>query len=337
MHIYVFSLKNARGTEVRITNYGAIIMSINIPCPDGTFNDIVLGFDEPAHYLKPEYVSSLPYFGAAIGRYANRIANAKFTLEGREFLLEKNDGEYHLHGGKNGFHSRTWKPVSFTEGNNPSLILNYLSKDGEEGYPGNLDVTISFTLTETDELIYQYKATTDQSTPVNLTHHSYFNLDKKKQGVGSHILQINADNVLEQHGYTVSGKYQPVANTPFNFTKPKRIDGSWDPAEGYDHCFVLNRKDTKEMVHAATAFSSGSGLTLEVLTTEPALQFYTGKWIPHVEGKNGESYKAFSGFCLETQHHPNAINIPSFPNTVLHPGEEYHHMTTYRFYLSAEK
>jgi aldose 1-epimerase len=327
--VFVFTLTNNRGTEVRITNYGAIITSFTLKLKDGSSNDIVLGFHDPADYLSQEYLSNCPYFGASIGRYANRIENGAFQLDGRTFHLPQNDGLYHLHGGQ-GFHTKVWKPVAFLSGPNPFLELEYRSVDREEGYPGNLDVHLRFSLTENDELIYEYNATTDQPTAVNLTHHSYFNLDITKKNIGAHSMRIYSDEILEQDGYTITGRTTPVENTEFDFRTPRPINENWDPESGFDHCFILDRKDDKQLFLAAEATSQESKLKLQVWTSEPAVQFYTGKWIPQWSGKNGLTYGPFTGFCIEPQVHTNAINIPHFPNTVLSPDDVYYHKTMYR-------
>lgn len=325
--IYLFTLTNKRGTEVKITNYGAIITSFTIQLKDGGRNDIVLGFDDPASYLTKEYQANCPYFGAAIGRYANRIENGEFQIDGKTFHLPRNDGNFHLHGGE-GFHTKVWKPVAYLEGPNPFLELEYRSVDHEEGYPGNLDVHLRFSLTESDELIFEYNATTDEPTAINLTHHSYFNLDRKKESIGAHRLKIMAEQILEQQGHHITGHLLPVSNTEFDFRLSRTIDETWDPESGFDHCFILNRKDDKQLYLAAEA--SASELKLQVWTSEPAVQFYTGKWIPAWVGKAGQVYGPFTGFCIEPQVHTNAINIPHFPNTILSPDEVYYHKTMYR-------
>lgn len=328
--LYLFSLRNSRGTEVCITNYGGIITSFKIPDAGGRKNDIVLGLEKVEDYFSKEYMKSCPYFGAAIGRYANRIAGSRFMLDGKQYLLPANDGEFQLHGGAGGFHTRVWNVLDSRMGSNSSLLLNYLSKDGEEGYPGNLEVSLQFTLTENDELIYEYTATTDAPTAVNLSHHSYFNLDKEKKTVGSHLVCIHSDVILAQDGYQITGELQSVSDSPFDFREMRRIDKSWDPEQGYDHCFVLNRPDDSSMYLAAEARSESSGLLLEVFTTEPCIQFYTGKYIPKITGKKGKEYSPFMGFCLETQNFINAVNIPQFPGTILRSGDTYFHKTMYR-------
>jgi aldose 1-epimerase len=335
--VFLFTLSNSKGTEVDITNYGAIVTAFRIKQADGEINDLVLGFDNPADYLSQAYEKNLPYFGAAIGRYANRIPYGKFTVGEKDYTVSTNDGEFHLHGGEKGFHKQVWEPMDDFETNKNVLELRHMSKDGEEGYPGNLEVRLKFTLTDNDELIHEYTATTDASTPVNFSHHSYFNLNKEKRVINDHLLQLNADHILEQDGYFITGNLFPVNETEFDFRTLRAIDRNWDPSKGFDHCYVLTRPGNKEMFLAAWAVSESSGIKLEIFTTEPAIQFYTGKWIPEIKGKNGITYKPFMGFCLESQKHTNALNIPGFPDTILNPGEEYYHKTMYRVHQLPSK
>lgn len=327
--IYLFTLRNSKSTEVDITNYGGIITSFRIRHRNDVVNDIVLGFDDPGNYLEEEYLKNYPYFGAAIGRYGNRIKEGKFSIDGKPFKVEVNLGRDHLHGGYTGLDKRVWQCESFSD---DSLVLRYLSKDGEEGYPGNLDITLKYELNDNNELSYEYTAFTDQATPVNLTHHSYFNLDNGIGSIQDHCVKINGSAILEQDSWlTCTGKVLQVENTSFDFRKAKPLDRDWDPATGYDQSYVTDNVNIQEA--AAEAWSNKSGVKLQVFTTEPIVHLYTGKSIPSVKGKDGNNYGAFSGFCLETQIHPNAINIPSFPNTILRPGETYHHKTIYRVSL----
>lgn len=326
--IYLFTLTNTKGSEVSIINYGAIITSFNVKLPDGNINNIVLGFDKVENYFSKEYLDGYPYFGAAIGRYANRIKNGEFSIDGKKYSVAKNKITDHLHGGNEGFDKKVWTPVSYSDN---KLALRYRSTDGEEGYPGNLEVTIEFELTNNNELIYEYTAKTDQPTAVNLTHHSYFNLDNGKGTIGQHMVKINATSILEQDdNFVVTGKALPVANTLYDFRNFKPIDRDWVPGDGYDQTFVVDNTDMVKPVPAATAYSSQSGLKLEVYTNEPVVHFYTGKWIPSLNGNAPKKYGPFSGFCFETQKPPNAINIPGFPNTILRPGEHYHTKTVYK-------
>jgi aldose 1-epimerase len=324
--IYLFTLKNANGTEVLITNYGAILMAYKIKMPDKTINDIVLGFDEVVEYLKADYLQHYPFFGAAIGRYANRIKNASFKIDEQEFHVSKNWGNDQLHGGVDGFDKKVWEQVSFDEESN-ILELKYLSTDGEEGFPGNLEVKIIFELNDNNDLIYSYTATADKDTIINLTHHSYFNLNNGEGTVEDHELKICSDKILEQDNHlTVTGNYIAVDNTKYDFRKfhsiGERING------GYDQSFVIDKNESR-LTEVAEVCSKRSGLKLQLLTTDPVVHFYTGHGIPKLTGKNGIEYGPYSGFCLETQKHPNAINIPKFPNTILRPGELYSQKTVY--------
>lgn len=320
--IYLFTLCNSKGTKVCITNYGGIIKSFSVQ-PD---NDIVLGFAKVEDYISEKYLAANPYFGTAIGRYGNRIKDGRFSIEDKEYILKKNSGTGHLHGGATGFDKKVWDVSSFSP---DSLVLNYQSADGEEGYPGKLDVTLQFALNEENELSYEYAAIADRPTAVNLTHHSYFNLNNGKGMISDHFIKINALSILEQdENLTVTGKLIEVNKTNYDFRQCRKISKDWDPARGYDQSFVLDKTD--QLSPAAEAYSKESGIKLQVFTTEPVVHFYTGKSIPVIGGKDRNMYGPFSGFCLETQVHPNAVNIPRFPNTILRPGETYHHKTVYK-------
>lgn len=324
--IYLFTLTNDKGTTVSITNYGAIITSFIVKKADGRFQDIVLGFDKVEDYFSEEYLRGYPYFGAAIGRYANRIKDGGFSIDGKKYAVARNKITDHLHGGIEGFDKKVWE---FDSGDEQHLKLKYTSPDGEEGYPGNLQVEIHFELTNNNELIYEYLATTDQPTVVNLTHHSYFNLNGQNN-IGSHLVKINASSILEQDdNFVVTGKEIPVDENLYDFRQLKPVNKNWDLSDGYDQSFVLDKKE-EGLEFAAEAFSESSKLKLKVYTTEPLVHFYTGKWIPPIQGKNGTAYGPFSGLCFEAQKHPNAINIPGFPNTILRPGETYRTKTVYR-------
>ena len=328
--IYLFTLRNANGTEAIITNYGAILMAYKIQMPDKTINDIVLGFDAVQDYLKADYLQHYSFFGAAIGRYANRIKNASFKIDEQEFSVSKNWGNDQLHGGVDGFDKKVWEPVSFDEECN-ILELKYLSADGEEGFPGNLEVKINFELNDDNDLIYVYHATSDKNTIINLTHHNYFNLNNGAGAIDDHELKINSDKILEQdENLTPTGNYVAVDNTKYDFRKfhpiGERIDG------GYDQSFVLD-KNENQLTEGAEVCSKISGLKLQLLTTDPIVHFYTGQGISKLKGKNEIEYGPYSGFCLETQKHPNAVNIPKFPNTILKPGEIYSQKTVYKICL----
>jgi aldose 1-epimerase len=328
--IYLFSLTNKQGTTVSITNYGAIITTFKVKVKNDLFNDIVLGFDNVEDYLSEDYLHHYAYLGAACGRYANRIKSGKFSLEGKEYQVTQNMGNDILHGGKEGFDKKTWQIVSVYEYPNPTLELKYLSKDGEEGFPGNLETIIRFELNDENELSYEFTATTDQPTVINLTHHSYFNLNNGKGTIEDHEVKINASYILAQDEALVCyGEFIAVANNQYDFTIFKAISTDWDKDNGYDQCFIVdNKTDKLELV--AEARSKESGVQLQIFSTEPAVQFYTGQGLNIKNAKNGNQYMPFSGFCLETHKHPNAINIPHFPNTVLRPGEKYYQKNIYK-------
>jgi len=330
--IYLFSLRNA-ATEVLISNYGAIITSYKIFRNDHV-NDIVLGFDNMEDYLGEEYLKQYPWFGCAVGRYANRIRDAEFLMDGKKHALSKNRGQHQLHGGIEGFDKKIWKFMGSGAEPNPWIEFSYFSKAGEEGFPGNLSVNLRYELNEPHELSYAFLATTDAPTPVNLTHHGYFNLENGKGTIHGHTLQIPASNYLEQdEELVVTGNLIKVEGRAHDFRSPKLIADGLTEIDEFDQSFVLDsEKNQSGLRLAAITSSERSGLRLEIYTTEPVVHFYSGKWTPKVNGKNGQTYGRFSGFCLETHVHPNAVNIPHFPNTILRPGEEYFQKTIYRIY-----
>ncbi len=331
--VEVYTLRNAKGVEARVTNFGGVIVSLKTPDRAGKLEDIVLGFDS----VTP-YIAGAPYFGAIIGRYGNRIGNAQFTLDGKTYTLAKNDGANHLHGGVKGFDKVIWAAEPFTGKGERGLVLKYTSADGEEGYPGTLKATVTYTLTDANELAVEYVATTDKATPVNLTQHSYFNL--AGAGIGDilgHKLMIAASGFTPvDAGLIPTGAIAPVKGTPFDFRVPTaigaRIDAD-DPqlknGKGYDHNWVLDRKG-KGLQLAARVVEPTSGRTLEVRTTEPGLQFYAGNFLDGtIKGKGGKVYGHRTGFCLETQHYPDSPNKASFPSTILRPGQEYRTRTVF--------
>lgn len=329
--IYLFALRNVNGTEVNITNYGAIISCFKI-----NKINIVLGFEDPREYMTADYLSSYPYFGCEVGRYANRIKNAGFEIDGIKYNVSKNRDTDHLHGGFEGFQQKAWKLLSFSEEPNPVLALEYKSKDGEEGYPGTLTVKVEFELNDNDELIMSTTAATDKPTAINLTHHDYFNLNGDGR-IDEQLLKIPASHYLGQDKNLVAdGRILPVAGNSHDFRQHRKINKCWDPIEGYDQTFVI---DKKENTFALSAECTGdkTGLRLQVFSTEPAVHFYTGKWLPELERNGNKIFGPFTGFCLETQVHPNAINIPHFPNSVLRPGEKYNRKTVYKISQAAEK
>jgi aldose 1-epimerase len=335
--IDLYTLTNNQGMRVSITNYGGIVVSIVVPDRNGKPGDVVLGFDNLEGYLGKE-----PYFGALVGRYANRIGNARFKLHGVEYKLPANNGPNSLHGGIQGFDKRVWTAREI-HGEHPALELTYLSKDGEEGYPGNLSAKVVYSLTDDNALRIDYTATTDKDTVVNLTNHSYFNLAREGEGdILKHKIMINADRFTPIDSTLIpTGELRKVDSTPFDFRKPALIGARIDADEeqirfgkGYDHNLVLSRSGAGLSL-AARVTDAESGRVLEVLTTQPGLQFYTGNFLDgSVHGKSGKSYGRRSAFCLETQHFPDSPNKPSFPSTVLKPGETFRESTVYRFSVS---
>jgi aldose 1-epimerase len=329
----LFTLTNASGVEAKIMTYGGTVVSLKVPDRTGKMGDVVLGHDALEGYLKNN-----PYFGSIIGRYGNRIAKGRFTLGGSVYTLAKNNGENHLHGGIQGFDKVIWKPKEIRNKDGVGLALTYLSKDGEEGYPGNLSVSVVYTLTNQNELKIEYGATTDKETVVNLTNHSYFNL----AGSGSilnHEVMINADrfNPVDK-GLIPTGELRSVKGTPMDFTSPTAIgarinqqDEQLILGKGYDHNWVLNHAGGT-LGMAVRVYEPSSGRVMEVHTTEPGVQFYTGNFLDgSIKGKGGHAYEQRFGFCLETQHFPDSPNQPKFPSTVLKPGQKYTTTTVYKF------
>ena len=328
--IYLFTLFNDKGTEVIISNFGAIITSFRVLMPGGKINDIVLGFEKMEDYFQETYLTSYPWFGAAVGRYGNRIKDAKFKLDGKEYQLSVNNGNDQLHGGVEGFDKKVWEVLDYT---GTELRLKYVSADGEEGFPGRVDVNLQFILNENNELSYTLAARTTAPTPINLTHHSYFNLNNGEGSIANHELEIPASHYLEQDGNLVAtGKLIRVEGTAHDFRKWKKIGEGGGNGPEFDQSFVLDHYD-KNVRLVAALYAPQSGLKLEVHSDQPVVHFYSGKWIPKIKGKNQVLYKPFSALCLETQIHPNAVNIPQFPNTILKPGEEYSQKTVYRVTL----
>ena len=332
--IYLFILCNTSGTKVSISNYGAIIRSFKIIQNNNRINDIVLGFDKMEDYFSPTYLSQYSYIGAACGRYANRIKDGRFSIDGKNYQLTQNEGNDQLHGGREGFDKKIWQLVSF---NNSILELSYSSPDGEERFPGNLTTHIRFELNEQNELSYEFSARTDKATAVNLTHHSYFNLNNGIGTIEDHEVKINASRILAQdEGLVCNGDFIPVEGTRFDFRNFKAVLKDGESKIGYDQCFVIDKKDD-ELCMVAETRSLQSGITLQVFSTAPAVQFYTAQGFPNLRGKQGNQYGPFSGLCLETHTHPNAINIPHFPNTVIRPGEIYRQKNIYRVSETAVK
>jgi aldose 1-epimerase len=335
--VQIYTLTNAHGMEARITPYGATLVSLKVPDRNSALADIVMGFDSLEGYTQ---TPPPPYFGATIGRYANRIGGAKFSLNGKTYTLDKNDGANSLHGGFHGFDKVMWKAVPASGDAIQSLELSYLSKDGEEGYPGNLSVTVSYTLTSANELRIHYTATTDQDTVINLTNHSYFNLTAHDAGdILDHMLTINADRFTPvDAGLIPTGELRKVDGTPFDFRQPHAVgeriganDEQIKLGRGYDHNWILNRTGTG-LEFAARVSDPKSGRIIEVLTTEPAIQFYTGNFLDgSFHGKSGKPYQHRGALTLETQHYPDSPNHPDFPTTTLKAGELFDSTTVFRF------
>lgn len=324
--IFQFELKNSKGTAIGITNWGAIINYFKLIKKSGDVNDIVHGFYELKDYLGEQYLAQYPWFGCVVGRYANRIDHAKFELDGKEFHLSKNNGEHQLHGGAGGFDRRVWD-LKQMDDNGRWIELNYLSIDGEEGYPGNLQVTVRYEISENNEFSFTLTATTDQATPVNLTQHSYFNLNNNKGTIHNHRIRLYCSRSLDQHELVATGEISDVKNTPYDFRNGKLLSEGLAGIDEYDKSFV---RDGKGYGLAAEAHCDDSKTHLFIYTEEPVVHFYSGKWTPIVPGKDGIIYGPFSGFCMETHKHPNAVNIPHFPNTILRPGEQYRQKTVWK-------
>jgi len=328
--VVAIELTNNKGTYVKIFNYGAIINKFVVKNAKGELQDIVLGFDTFEEYLNPEYLKNGAYLGAVVGRYANRIKNGRFTIDGQTYQVAQNAGPDALHGGIEGFDKKVWDVIDTTEEPHAAVTLSYESEDGEENYPGNLIVDLTFELTDNDELILTYEAETDQATAINLTHHGYFNLNPNVANIAQHVQQIFASNYLEQDdNYSVTGKLIPVKDTALDFTTAKEIGRDWNPEEGYDQTFVLD-KTYGDLTLATKTFEQESGLTLSVYTTEPVAHLYTAKYLSVKGGKGGKDYNGYDAFCVETQHHPNGINIPEFPSTILQPEDLYTQTTIYK-------
>jgi aldose 1-epimerase len=327
-----YTLVNAHGLEAEIMTYGATLVALRAPDRSGAFGDVLLGFAELAPYL-----GAHPFFGSLIGRYGNRIANGRFELNGTTYTLARNNHPNHLHGGPAGFHHQAWRAGERASADGPALELSYLSRDGEEGYPGNLSVTVVYTLTGRDELRIDYTATTDRDTIVNLTNHAYFNLAGGGDILG-HQMQLAASHFLPIDATLIPlGELRPVQGTPLDFTTPTPIgariaadDEQIRRGMGYDHCWVLD-KPAGALDLAALVYEPTSGRVMEVYTTEPSVQCYSGNLLNGEAGKYGQTYQKRSGLCLETQHFPDSPNQPQFPSTLLRPGQVYRTTTIYRF------
>jgi aldose 1-epimerase len=333
--VQLYTLRNARGATATISTYGGTLTSLLVPDRAGKLGDVVLGFDDLAGYT-----SDLnPYFGGTIGRFGNRIAKGRFTLDGRAYQLAINNGPNALHGGKQGFNRRVWTAAPGTSADGPTLQLAYTSPDGEEGYPGTLKVQVIYTLTNANVLRLAYTATTDKPTVLNLTNHSYFNLDHgHAKNILGHVLTLNANQFTPVDNVLIpSGVLQPVAGTPMDFRRPHAIGERLAQVPGatpggYDHNWVLAGKMRTDLHEAATVYEPTTGRTMAVYTDQPGVQFYSGNFLKgKFKGKGGVAYPQHYGFCLETQHFPDSPNQPKFPSTELKPGETFHSVTEYRF------
>ena len=331
--ITLFTIENSKGLRAQVSNFGATLVAMLVPDREGTIRDLVHGFDRCEDWLKNE-----PYFGATVGRFGNRIAAGKFSLEGKDYVLATNNEPSgvpcHLHGGETGFSHVLWEAELLTNG----VQFSYLSQDGDEGYPGELQLTVSYLLNDDDELIWKTEATTNRSTPINIIHHSYWNLSGDPTStIDNHLLHINSDRYLSTGADMIpTGELHPVANTPMDFKNAtaigERIEDDFIALQygnGYDHCWVLNGAGMKL---AAKATDPTTGRSLEVFTDQPAVHFYTANYLDQsLKGKKGVQYAQRSAFCLETENYPDAPNKPEFPNCILHPGEIYHHTIVHKF------
>ncbi len=330
----LYILTNKNGCEVAVTNYGAKIVSLMVPDKNGTLTDVVTGHQTIDDYLTSEE----PYFGAVCGRVANRIANGKFTLDGKEYTLAINNGPNHLHGGIKGFNAVVWDVKEISDS---SIKLFYLSIDGEEGYPGNLSVTVTYVLTDDNALDIYYEAETDKPTILNLTNHSYFNLSGAGDPyIGDHILKLIADEYLPTDETAIPyGKPEPVFGTPMDFTVAhaigERIDDDFQQlifGNGYDHNYIINKENEDDYVFAGVCESPKTGIKMEIFTSQPGIQLYTGNWMTgNFVGKNGQRYPKRSAVCFETQHYPDSIHHPEYPSVVLRPGTIFRSRTMYKF------
>lgn len=325
---HLFTLSNDT-LKIKITNYGAIITAIDMPNKNGTIENIACGFDKLETYQSDEYLAGYPYFGAIIGRFGNRIAKGHLEIEGKTYEMAINNGPNHLHGGMEGFDKKLFAAEVIESPKEVGVKLTYLSPDGEENYPGNLKVTCIYTLNEENDLGIQYYAETDKTTVVNLTNHTYFNLTGQKENILNHELELHATKMTEMVEQIPTGKIIPVVGTVYDFTSPKKINTE-GLEMGYDDNFVLDNEDSK-LVLAGTLSETKAGRKVEVYTTQPGIQVYTGYWIPEFTIDGKKKFGSFSGIALETQHYPDSVHHPKFPTTLLKPGETYDQKTIYKF------
>ena len=324
----LFTLSN-NTLNIKITNYGAIITAIDMPNKNGTIENIVCGFDKLETYQSDEYLAGYPYFGAIIGRFGNRIAKGHLEIEGKTYEMAINNGPNHLHGGLEGFDKKLFDAEIIESPKEVGVKLTYLSPDGEENYPGNLKVTCIYTLNEANDLSIQYYAETDKTTVVNLTNHTYFNLTGQKENILNHELELHATKMTEMVEQIPTGKIVPVVGTDYDFTSPKKINAA-GLEMGYDDNFVLDNEAGK-LILAGALSEAKAGRKVEVYTTQPGIQVYTGYWIPEFSIDGKKKFGSFSGIALETQHYPDSVHQPKFPSTLLKPGETYDQKTIYKF------
>ena len=326
---FLFTLENVNGVKMKITNYGGTIISLEVPDKNGSIADVVLGMPDWEGWIE-----NPNYFNCIVGRTCNRIGGARFTIDGVEYKVTANHGEISLHGGFQGFHQKLWEAKPFNENNKTGVELTYLSKDGEEGFPGNLTVKAIYTLNDKNEICLEFFATTDKATPINLTNHGYFNLGGEGSGeIYSHELMICSDKITVTDSNSIpTGEFAPVAATPFDFIKSHQIGERIEQLyKGYDDNFVL-RNQTGELALAASVYEPLSGRFLEVFTTEPGVQLYTANWFDgSLKGKSGKPHTKHTAFCLETQHYPDSMNHPEFPDVILRPRKEFYSKTVWKF------
>lgn len=335
--ITAFAVRNAQGTTIEVIPFGAILASVKTADREGRFEEVTLGFDSLNGYLGKH-----PFFGATVGRFANRIAGGVFELGGTRCELVRNNGPNHLHGGLVGFDKRLWEAYPFSRGSIAGVRFTYVSPDGEEGYPGTLTVAVTYTLAEDDSLELRWEATTDRATPVNLTNHTYWNLKGAGNGtIGDHLLTLHADAYLPvDENLIPTGEVRPVGSTPFDFRDEKAIETDIEKAGGYDHCFVVSTTgpepqsaaNGKPLRRVAQVFQPASGRGLRLSATQPGVQFYTGNMLPGITGRGGAVYAERTGFCLETEAFPDAVNHPEFPSAILEPGDKYDEIAKLDFY-----
>lgn len=329
--VALYTITNDNNLSVKITSYGAIITSIEMPDKNGNTENVVCGFEKLETYLCEEYLGSYPYFGAIIGRFGNRIAGGHLEIDGKTYQMAINNGPNHLHGGKIGFDRRLFDAETFQNDTQVGVKLTYFSPDLEENYPGNLEVTCIYSLNNQNELGIEYFAETDKTTVVNLTNHTYFNLTGGKENILNHELELTATKMTEMVEQIPTGKIIPVAGTPYDFSSSKKINHRFSEVPmGYDDNFVLDN-ESGELKYIGCLKETKSGRKVEVLTTQPGIQVYTGYWNPELTIDGNKKFGSFSGIALETQHYPDSVNQPGFPTTLLHPGEKYNEKTVYQF------